>query len=164
MSLPLHILMHFVLALTVGFFVGGFFQKRDWGVFVAFFGGFLIDLDHLLEYFLVFGWQFNLTYFLEGREFLLSDKIHLWFHAWEYVILFLGLGFIFKKRKILEATFIVLAFSIAVHLISDSLINRYQLKYYSLAYRAEARFAAEKLLSPDDYLQNLELKKNLGLE
>lgn len=152
------------MAIAVGFLVGGFFQKRDWGVLIAFWGGFLIDLDHLLEYFLVFGWHFNLAYFLEGREFLLSNKIHLWFHAWEYVILFLGLGVIFKRRKILEVSFIVLAFSIVVHLISDALINRYQLKYYSLAYRAEAGFAAEKLLSPGDYLRNLELKKNLGLE
>jgi len=164
MPLPLHLFIHFVLALFVGFLAGKHFKKLELGLAIAFLGGFLIDFDHLLEYFLVFGFDFNLNYFLAGREFLVSNKIHLWFHAWEYVVLLLGLAWVFKKYKVIEMTLVTLALAIFVHLATDALINQYPLKYYSLLYRQEVNFAAEKLLSPEEYLRNLELKRELGLE
>jgi membrane-bound metal-dependent hydrolase YbcI (DUF457 family) len=163
MPLPLHLLIHFVLAVLVGFLIGKHCKKVELGIIVALAGGFLIDIDHLLEYFLVFGFNFNLEYFLEGREFLVSNQIHLWFHAWEYVILLLSLAWLFKKSKVLETILVVLAFSIFIHLLTDSLINHYQLKYYSIFYRQELNFAAEKLLSPEEYFKNLELKQKLGI-
>ncbi|MFA5023733.1 MAG: hypothetical protein WC523_02125 [Patescibacteria group bacterium] len=163
MALSPHLLIHFLLALLVGFLVGRHFKRIEIALVAAIVGGFLIDFDHLLEYFLVFGLSFNFAYFLEGREFLLSSKIHLWFHAWEYVILLLGLTFFFKKNKTGETILVALALAILVHLLTDAVINQYPLKYYSFFYRQEVNFAAEKLLSPEEYLKNLELKQELGI-
>lgn len=162
MPLPIHLLIHLTLALLTGYIAGRHFNNIKLGLLCGFLGGFLIDLDHVLEYFLVYGFHFNLIYFFQGRQFLLSDQIHLWFHAWEYVVLFLFLAWIFKKRKIVETVLVTLALAISVHLLSDSLINQCPPKFYSLMYRAENSFSAAKLMRPEDYQKNLEWKKELG--
>jgi len=161
-SFPLHIFIHFALAILVGYICGRHFKRVILGVIIGFIGGFLIDLDHVLEYLLFFNWHFNFLNFIAGRQFLLSGQIHLWFHAWEYVIIFLLGAWIFKKYKTIELVLFILAVAMSVHILSDSVINNFPLKYYSLSYRAEMNFAAEKLLSPDEYLKNLELKRELG--
>lgn len=162
MPLSLHIFIHFVLAILIGYLCGRHFKQVSLGVMLGFIGGFLIDLDHVLEYLLFFNWHFDLWGFLAGRQFLLSDQIHLWFHAWEYIIVLLLGAWIFKKYKILELVLFTLAVAMSVHILSDSFINNFPLKYYSLSYRAEMNFAAEKLLSPEEYLKNVELKRELG--
>lgn len=163
MPLYLHLSIHFGLALLAGYLVGRHFKKNVLGLIAGLLGGFLIDLDHVLEYLLVFNWHFNLGYFLEGREFLAADKIYVWFHAWEYVPLLVLLAIVFKKYKALETFLFALALAASVHLLSDSAINQYPLEYYSLIHRQEVNFSAEKLLSPEEYAKNQELKKALGL-
>lgn len=161
---PLHIFTHFALAILVGYLAGRHFKQIKLGILIGFLGGFLIDLDHLLEYLLFFGPHFNLGYFLDGRQFLLSNQIHLWFHAWEYIPLLILAAIILKKHKILETILVTLALAMSVHLLTDSIINQYSLQYYSLAYRADNNFAVEKLLSPEEYLKHLEQRRELGLE
>lgn len=161
--LPFHLLIHLALAILVGFFCGRRFKQIKLGIIIGFIGGFLIDLDHVLEYLIFFNWRFNFLDFIAGRQFLLSDQIHLWFHAWEYVIVLLLGAWVFKKYKTAQLVLFTLALAISVHILSDSVINNFPLKYYSLSYRAEMNFAAEKLLSPEEYLKNLELKRELGL-
>lgn len=163
MPLPIHLLIHFLLAIFVGYLVGRHFKKIGLGILIGFLGGFLIDLDHVLEYFLVYGLHFNLVYFLQGREFLISNQIHLWFHAWEYVPILLFFACLLKKNKIILTILVTLALAISVHLLSDSIINKFPPKFYSLIYRAEANFSALKLISPEDYQKNQELKLKLGL-
>ncbi len=163
MPLPLHLLIHLTLALSTGYIAGKHFKNIKVGLICGFLGGFLIDLDHVLEYFLVYGFHFNLVYFFQGRQFLLSDQIHLWFHAWEYVLFLLFLAIILKKYKLIETILVTVALAISVHLLSDSLINQYPPKFYSLMYRAENNFSAAKLMRPEDYQKNLEWKKELSL-
>lgn len=161
--LPIHLLIHFSLAILSGYLAGRHFKKLEIGILFGFIGGFLIDLDHVLEYLIVYGGQFNLLYFLQGRQFLISDQIHLWFHAWEYVPILLIFWLLLKKRKILEAIVFTLALAISVHLITDSIINRCPPKFYSLAYRASLDFSSPKLMSAEGYQENQKLKQKLGL-
>ncbi len=163
MPLSLHLLIHFTLAVFAGYLAGLHFKKIELGILVGFLGGFLIDLDHVLEYFLVNGLHFNLIYFLQGRQFLISDKIHLWFHAWEHVLLLLLLSLAFKRNKVSETIFITFAFAASVHLLTDSVINKYPPKFYSLLHRAEVNFSARELMRPEDYQKNQETKIELGL-
>jgi len=163
MPLSLHLVIHFTLAVISGYLAGLHFKKIELGVLIGFLGGFLIDLDHVLEYLLVYGFHFNLIHFLQGRQFLISDEIHLWFHAWEYVPIFFLLALVFKKNKVLETILITLAFAMSVHLLTDSVINKYPLKFYSLLHRVEANFSARELMRPDDYQKNQETKIELGL-
>jgi len=160
---PIHILIHFILAILIGLLIGLHFKKVWLGILTGFLGGFLIDLDHVLEYFLFFGPSFNLSYFFDGRQFLLSNKIYLWFHAWEYIPLLLLAALIFKKSRLAKTIFITLAFASGVHLLTDTLVNLCSVRNYSLLYRARGNFAVERILSPLDYEEHLEARRELGL-
>ncbi len=161
--LPIHLFIHFSLAMLTGYLAGKYFNKLGWCILAGFCAGFLVDLDHVLEYFLVYGLNFNLVYFLQGRQFIISDKIHLWFHAWEYVLIFILLAYLLKKINIAKIIFVTLALALSVHLLSDSFINRYSPLFYTLSYRVGADFSSRTLMRPDDYQKNQETKYWLGL-
>jgi hypothetical protein len=163
LPLPLHLLLHFSLAILIGYLLGRHFKKVGLGVLFGFLGGFLIDLDHVLEYFFVYGPHFNLIYFLEGRQFMISDKIRLVFHAWEYLPLLLLLALIFKKYQTVRVAIITLALAASVHLLTDSFLNRYPVQYYALSYRHENNFEAKKLLSPAQYEEMTRLRSEIDL-
>ncbi len=163
MPLYIHLSIHFLLAVLVGYLCGSVFKQVRLGVVVGIMGGFLIDLDHVLEYFLVFGSTLNLQYFFESRQFLISEKIRLYFHAWEYAPILLLLAWIFKSKERLKLIFITLAFSGSIHLISDVFINQFYFRYYSLSYRYQQDFFSSRLLSTEQYQLDLDYKKKLGI-
>jgi len=149
--LPLHLFIHFTLAVLAGFSVGYYYNKLKIGIIAGIIGGFLIDLDHVLEYFLVYGWHFNIIYFFQGREFLLSDKIHIYFHAWEYLPILLILAWLLRKKKTIMIFILALTLGIFFHLTTDHFINQYPWRNYSLIYRVKVNFSAPRLLSPEQY-------------
>ncbi|HZJ41518.1 MAG TPA: hypothetical protein VFD51_00665 [Patescibacteria group bacterium] len=163
MPLAIHLLIHFTLAVLSGYLIGRFFDKEKIGLIFGVLGGFLIDLDHVLEYFLVFGLNFNLQHFIESRQFLVSDQIRLYFHAWEYLPILLVIAYIFRKKRNIKIALITLAFAGTIHLISDVFINNYYFKYYSIYYRASLKYADSDLLPSGIYDINQEYKIELGL-
>ena len=163
MPLAIHLSIHFTLAVLSGYLIGRFFNREKIGLIFGILGGFLIDLDHVLEYFLIYGLHFNLQYFFESRQFLISDQIRLYFHAWEYLPILLILAYIFKKKKNIKVALITLAFAGTIHLISDVFINNYYFKYYSIYYRYSLNYSAKDLLPSAIYDLNREQKLELGL-
>ncbi len=163
MPLSIHLFIHFSLAVLSGYLAGKYFKNIKLGILTGIVGGFLIDMDHVLEYLLVFNFHFNILYFLEGRQFLTSDQLHLWFHAWEYVPVLTLIGLLFRKKKIIKIIFFTLAFSMAVHLATDMVINRCSFNFYTLTYRAQHNFSARELMSPESYQKNEDLKMKLGI-
>lgn len=154
MHLLLHEIAHLIISLLIGFFVWRIYKKPLPAFIAALLGGFFIDLDHLFDYYLVFGLNFNLRYFLESDHFLLSKKIYVPFHAWEYVILFsiyyLNLVKRFKNTKIKISKYILsfllaLTLGIYSHLIIDTATNNIVLPGYSIIYRAINNYDAEKI-------------------
>ena len=163
MPLIIHLFIHLFFAILTGYLAGKYFKKLELGILCGFIGGFLIDFDHVLEYFLVYGLSFDLMYFLQGRQFLISDQVRIWFHAWEYLPLLLLLAFIFRKKEAVRVALITLAFAGGVHLLSDSVINRQPLKFYSLINRASVDFSAKELMRPEEYELNQKWKREMGL-
>ncbi len=163
MPLPLHLFIHFSLAILSGYLAGKYFKNIKLGILVGFCGGFLIDMDHVLEYLLVFNFHFNFLHFIQGRQFLTSDQLHLWFHAWEYVPVLALSGWLFRKNKIIKTIFFTLAFSAGIHLATDMIINQCPFSFYTLTYRAKHNFAASELMSPESYQENQKLKIELGM-
>ena len=164
MPLAIHLGIHFALAVLSGYLLGAYFNNKKLGVIFGILGGFLIDLDHVLEYFLVFGPSFNLQYFFESRQFLASDMVRIYFHAWEYLPLLLIFAFVFRKKDKIKIALITLALAGSIHLVSDVLINDSYFKYYSLSYRASHNFSAKDLIPEEQYEQNMILKDKLGIE
>ncbi|MDA3802566.1 MAG: hypothetical protein PF488_01545 [Patescibacteria group bacterium] len=165
LNLPLwfHLLIHLTVALVGGYLLGKYNNKLKLGVIAGFLGGFLIDLDHVIEYFISYGLKFNLNKFLNGYQFLESDKVYLIFHAYELVILFLLLAYLFRKKANIKIFIIIFTISGFLHLVSDSIINNYPPKNYTYTYRAMNDFSAEKLLNRNQYQKNINLKNELGL-
>lgn len=162
LPLPIHLFIHFSLAVLVGYLVGRRCRHLWIGIMAGICGGFLIDLDHVLEYFLVFGWHFNIIDFFNGRQFLTSSQIHTFFHAWEYIPVLLILAWLLRQKRVVF-TFLI-AFTLAgfVHLVSDCVINNYPPRNYSLIYRYSVGFSVPKLLNPQQYQKFLEDQKSLG--
>ncbi len=163
MPLTIHLLIHLSLAILTGYLAGKYFKRLELGILCGFIGGFLIDFDHVLEYFLVYGFSFDLMYFLQGRQFLISDQVRIWFHAWEYLPMLLLLAFIFRKKQTIKVVLITLALAGSVHLLSDSVINRQSLQFYSLINRASVDFSAKDLMRPEEYELNQKWKREMGL-
>jgi hypothetical protein len=152
MPLWLHLLTHFLLAVLVGLIFWRA-SKLFWlSLIAAIIGGFLIDVDHLIEYWIVFH-RFSWFGFLNGWQFLWSGKNYLIFHAWEYLpILLLG-AFLLRRRQKIAVFLAVLAAAGFIHLVTDCFINQYSPKFYSLSYRFVYHFSAQDLLPAS----NLEL-------
>jgi hypothetical protein len=161
--LPVHLSIHFILAVLVGYLIGYHYKKLWTGIIGGILGGFLIDLDHVLEYFLVLGPHFNLVDFFNGRQFLVSDQIHTWFHAWEYIPILLLVAWLCRRQKAVATFLLALTLGGFVHLVSDCLINNYPPRNYSLIYRYEVNFSTQKLLNADQYSKYLRDRSSIGL-
>lgn len=103
-------------------------------------GGILIDLDHLIDYFLYAGFTFNLKKFAL-IDFLKSGKVYLFFHSWELIIFLYIIGFLLGVGKYSLA----LSLGILGHLLVDSIFHKTFL-LYSLFYRIWYNFDANKIL------------------
>jgi hypothetical protein len=163
MPLPLHLFIHLAWALVAGWLVGRYFGYIRWGMIAGFIGGVLIDLDHVLEYFLVFGFHFNLGYFLQGRQFLVGNQIRIFFHAWEYLPILLLVAWLCRSKKVVMTFILALTLGIFVHLVADCWINEYPPQNYSIIYRYERHFAAPSLLNADQYQKYISDRQALGL-
>ena len=163
MSLPFHIFLHIALSFLIGFFIFNIFQGRFLAFLGTFIGGVLVDLDHLIDYFLTFGFRFNLHYFLKGYQFLKSEKIYIFFHAWEYVgLLFITYYLLTIRGKITLAVFVLaLALGLGGHLIIDTVVNHIKLQTYSLTYRINNNFEAKYLIYPKYWRYDLQIKKEI---
>lgn len=163
LPLPLHLFIHLLLAVCAGYAVGRSFKKPWLGILAGVAGGFFIDLDHVLEYFLVFGPHFNLVQFLDGQQFLASGQVRSYFHAWEYLPV-LGLaGWLLRRKHPAAATIILsLALGAFVHLVTDCVVNSYPPRNYSMIYKYRIGFRVENFLSPEQYREFQESRAYLG--
>lgn len=150
MGIALHLSIHVILGIVAGT-IAWLITRRFWASMIpAVLAGALIDLDHFIEYFLTFGWNFNLDQFIQGAEYLKSEKMRVFFHAWEYVIILL-LAYWLVKNKKLKAIFLGIALGLFFHLGGDALINGIPLKSYSIIYRAANNFKMEKMVTPEHW-------------
>ena len=149
MILVFHLASHISASLIIGFVIWKKTHKKTYAFLGALLGGVFIDLDHFIDYYLTFGLRFNLHYFLNGYEFLKSDRVYIIFHAYEYVILLIVISF-FIKRKITKAFIIALAIGIFSHLIIDVYVNNMKPQSYFILYRLRNNFELHRLIRPEN--------------
>lgn len=149
MPLSLHLFLHFAIAILIALLFWRITGKRKdffwFFIMAAILGGFLIDVDHAIEYLLVFG-RFSMFGFLRGWEFLWSGKNILIFHAWEYVPIFLIFAFLLRRYKKISLSLLVFTIAALAHLVSDCFINGFTPEFYSISYRAAHNFSAQEIL------------------
>jgi len=161
MNLKLHLALHVLSALLAGFIVWRIWKKPLTSFVAGILGGVLVDLDHFFDYFLTFGFHFNLAYFNRGDQFLKSDRILVLFHAWEYVFILLVLVFMIKNR-VWKSFLLALAIGLFFHLCLDVKIDHMPVKSYSIAYRLEHNFKIEPLIYPEHYAEHVKRRLEAG--
>lgn len=139
-NLIAHECFHFLIGLIVSIFIFWQFASLKL-VIVVFFVTFLIDLDHLTEFFIVYGFHpVQIFKSFRGNCFREAGKMTIFFHSWEVLPLILFFG---KKFQQWPLAITIVAAAIG-HLLVDQLV--YSLAYgmslfqYFLIYRAWHRF------------------------
>ena len=143
MKLLIDELIHFILALGIGL---GCYLKFDnsWLIFVALIFGFLIDVDHLFDYFAYFGARFKLKDFLNTNSYMKSSgKIFVLLHGWEYVLLFWLIGHGIDVAGLDWA----MSLSYLAHLFWDNFSFSHHPLTYFLTYRLINKFSVKKLIA-----------------
>lgn len=125
-------IIHFIIGLTIGLAAFYIWRKKEL-IFLSLIISVFIDLDHFVDYWLYLGYlSFNLREFFDGYYFLASKKFYVPFHAYEYGVIGLILGTIFKKYRPYFFTF---AIAILGHLVFDMFSNGVPILNYSLIFR-----------------------------
>lgn len=183
MNIALHELIHLLLSLLPATIIiiafKNMFKKHNYLItlllITSLIGGFFIDLDHLIDYVLAFGFHFKLDYFIKGYQFLKSDKIYVLLHSYELVVFLLLISIIFmsfralarnlsnKKLMFISLLTFTLGLSMLLHVIFDVIENELPPQTYSLIYRIKNNFDTKNLVYPDHYRYHLEQKKKILL-
>lgn len=159
MSLIAHLAIHFISGLIAGFIVWRIWKKPVLSYLLAILSSVFVDLDHLIDYFIAFGWNFKLDYFLRGYQFLENGKIYVLFHGWEYVAILVVLVVVLKS-KTAKSVILALALGLFFHISADVFLNDIPVKSYSIVYRIRNNFEIQRLVDSEHYQRYLTRKIN----
>jgi hypothetical protein len=160
MPLPIHLTIHLFFSLLAGILAYRFWKKPEAAIAGGVLGGFLVDLDHHIDYFFAFGADFNWKYFIRGYQFLKSDHVYIYFHGWEYVVIFF-LIVLAVRHKTTKTFFYALALALFFHLASDVFLNGLSPEFYSISWRASKGFEERNMASPENHQKHLRQKAEL---
>lgn len=127
-DISVHVLLALIFAFII-YLISGIFRHSV----IFFLGGVLIDLDHLIDYYIFFKNKFKIKYFINS-VFLKSGKAYLLLHSWEINFLLFIFGMAVRSMELM-----VLSLSLSVHLIIDNLQRENALAYF-LIYRTLKKF------------------------
>ncbi|GIW69580.1 MAG: hypothetical protein KatS3mg101_0327 [Patescibacteria group bacterium] len=133
---------HLALSLAAGYVCFRLYRRMSSWVF-SLISGFLVDLDHLFDYFVFRGLQFDLGDFISSRYYHDTNQVYILLHSWELVVVLCVL-FIFSKKKYI---FCPLVLGLALHLVWDHLTNPAYWRTYFLIGRYLEGFTLDKLFA-----------------
>ncbi len=132
------IFTHILVSLFIGYGVwkafGGNKKTLTICLFLSLVTGILIDVDHLFEYFLAYGINFNYNDFMTGMMFKTLDKTYVVFHGYEYVAI-LGILILLVKKRTMKMYVTILTLSMLFHIFIDVYFANVSLQQYSILYR-----------------------------
>jgi len=97
---------------------------------------YIIDIDHLVDYFLFYGVNFSFSTFISLDYFGITQRAVVPFHAWEWVVLLVMYSTQTKKYKLLLRA---IATGMFAHLIWDSITVGTPI-FYIILYRISQSF------------------------
>jgi len=129
LSFVFHELLHGAVALPFAYILWR--NTHTWKNFLILFAVvFLIDLDHLVDYFSYYGFSWHINEVITGEFYMQARSSYVPLHAWEWAIL---LGVLAKIRG-WKSYYTAILFGLLPHLIFDSFIVGSFL-FYSIFYR-----------------------------
>jgi hypothetical protein len=133
---------HIIASAGVGLFTYHRYKSAGAGL-ASFLVGWLIDLDHIVDYVRAHGWRPNWQRFSEAKHEHYSGKLYLPLHSYELLALF----FLLFKNPKKHPYRVGISLSVLTHLLLDQKCNpsRKPLTYF-LAHRIQKRFNAKDIL------------------
>ena len=133
--------IHVIVSLTLSALFW-FFTKSLYASFACFISGVLVDLDHLIEFFIHYEKKdFTLRKFFSVCRQMLFEKLYLFFHSCELLIL-LWLSYSFSKNVYLLA----ISIGYSSHLILDYIGNPLHVYSYFFIRRFMRKFETREIL------------------
>ncbi len=133
-SLFTHELLHGVVASPFAYLIWKKTKSKKL-VILVFLSAYLIDVDHLVDYFLYYGLVFTPEKFFYGEHFDATQKAYVPFHGWEYLI---PLGVMSRLRG-WNLVFTAILLGITSHYVLDALTQG-SFMFYSIIYRSLYNF------------------------
>lgn len=116
------------------------------GGLVSFLGGVLIDLDHVLDYYVNNGFTLKIRDVYNGCcDAVGLRKIYLFLHSYELLAIFWAIIFITTPGNI----WVALAIGVTQHMIVDTITNRLAPFGYMFTYRAKKGFEKDFILKTE---------------
>ncbi|MBX9567539.1 MAG: hypothetical protein K2X77_01535 [Candidatus Obscuribacterales bacterium] len=133
---------HIIASAGIGLFTYHRYKSPGAGI-ASFLVGWLIDVDHVVDYVKAHGWRPNWEKISEAKHEHYSGKLYLLLHSYELLALF----FLLFKKPEKRAYRVGITLSVLTHLLLDQKCNpcRKPLTYF-LAHRAYKGFNAVDIL------------------
>ena len=132
------------IAVSVPVAVGAYYFTQSWlYAALAFFTGFLVDADHVLDYIREEG-RFDMKDMFIKSYRGDFEKLYVIFHAWEYIPLSFIIGAA-AGNLVFPAVF---SAAYLAHLLPDQLLNNTRPLGYFLTYRIIKKFRMRELFYP----------------
>lgn len=138
---------HIVTSAGIGLFTYHRYRSKGAGI-ASFLVGWLIDLDHVVDYVKAHGWKPNWHRLNEAKHEHYSGKLYLPLHSYELIALF----FILFRNPTRHPYRVGITLSVLTHLLLDQKCNpsRRPMTYF-LSHRAFKRFNASDILGPRSF-------------
>lgn len=135
-SLIIHETIHGLVVLPFVFLIW-YKTKSIKLAMVVFITAYLVDVDHLVDYFAYKGFEFKLADFMSEEYYTVTRRAYAPLHGWEWIVALLVLGG--GKLKGWQSFCTALGLGLLAHLLYDSW-NVGSIPFYSFIYRAFSGF------------------------
>jgi len=108
--------------------------------------GIFIDLDHVIDYSLQYGFPLNFKKFSHACYNDRVRKVHFLFHSWEFLLVLAVAAWISSWDMLIIGTFI----GCGQHIILDKINNRASIWSYSFLWRWQHSFEVKSVF-PDNF-------------
>jgi len=130
-------IVHFILSIIAGVIIG-WLCGNFWAVPLSLASGFLIDVDHLIDYLIYEKFRrLDFRQFFRGENFDRSGKVYIFAHGFEFAAILIIFGVIFPNSAWI---FYSLGFANLLHLLYDTIANKPIWPTYFFLFRLAKNF------------------------
>lgn len=134
-----HLLGHLIIALVISGIIFKRTKNKNY-VLLCILASFLIDVDHLFDFWMAYGFSLDLKTFFKTDFFEINGKVFVPFHSWELIAIIFLLSTIIKKYK---WPMLAIGLAMLTHVLWDAFSYKIAIADYSLMYRAAHNFQVE---------------------
>jgi len=145
---------HIALSVVVSAVVWALFRSVA-ATAACFLTGVFLDLDHLIDYVINYGWRIRIRHLFRAFEYEAFENIFVFLHSWEFIAIYLVLLWLINWKPVALGAVI----GIFAHLLFDNLFNEHSALGYFLSFRILHRFSAKHFYGAKEYRKRLKHRR-----